>query len=370
MIFVASIGKRPDGKYRARYRDAGGKEHSRHFTRKGDAQRWLDEVTTSVVTGMYADPVAGKITFTDFYRAWSQRQVWEHTTRRGMDNTAKHVTFGDVPLGDIRRSHIESWVKAMTGTLAASTIKTRMSNVRAVIHAAIADKIIISDPTLGVRLPKVRRKERALTIPTPEQVQAIMIAADDRFRPFVALCAFAGLRHGETAAVQVGDIDYLRRTLHVVRQAQHGDGGLEIRAPKHGSERDVYLPDDLLAYLSTLPGHGPEGWLFVGANGMPPGKTAIAYHWGRTLKRAGLSGIRLHDLRHFYVSGLIAAGCDVVAVQRAVGHGSSVVTLGTYGHLWPTAEDRTRNAAGALWSETVSGGVADYLRTRAGSSAV
>jgi hypothetical protein len=56
---VANLAKRPDGRWRARYRDAIDKEHSRHFTRKLDAQRWLDEVTTSVVTGQYVDPKAG-----------------------------------------------------------------------------------------------------------------------------------------------------------------------------------------------------------------------------------------------------------------------------------------------------------------------
>jgi len=52
--------------------------------------------------------------------------------------------------------------------------------------------------------------------------------------------------------------------------------------------------------------------------------------------------------RHYYASGLIAAGCDVVTVQRALGHGKATTTLGTYAHLWPTAEDRTRQAAGEL----------------------
>ena len=63
---------------------------------------------------------------------------------------------------------------------------------------------------------------------------------------------------------------------------------------------------------------------------------------------------RLRDLRHFYASGLIVAGCDVVTVQRALGHHSAVVTLPTYGHLWPTAEDRTRAAAASLMASATS----------------
>ena len=59
---MASIKKRADGVWRARYRDET-REHARHFTRKVDAQRWLDQVTSAVITGSYVDPKAGKITF-------------------------------------------------------------------------------------------------------------------------------------------------------------------------------------------------------------------------------------------------------------------------------------------------------------------
>jgi integrase len=59
----------------------------------------------------------------------------------------------------------------------------------------------------------------------------------------------------------------------------------------------------------------PEGWLFVG----PPHKTTVSRWWHKTLKAAELSDVRLHDLRHFCASGLIANGCDVVTVQRALG---------------------------------------------------
>ena len=70
----------------------------------------------------------------------------------------------------------------------------------------------------------------------------------------------------------------------------------------------------------------------------------------------GSRGCRLHDLRHFHASGLIAAGCDVVAVQRALGHAKSTTTLTAYAHLWPSAEDRVRDAAGHLFTEVVGPG--------------
>jgi integrase len=72
----------------------------------------------------------------------------------------------------------------------------------------------------------------------------------------------------------------------------------------------------------------------------------------------------LHDCRHFFASGLIHGGCDVVTVQRALGHSSPSVTLDSYGHLWPNAADRTRTAAQGLVDQ-VFGASADGLRTEA-----
>jgi integrase len=155
----------------------------------------------------------------------------------------------------------------------------------------------------------------------------------------------------------VGDVDFLRRTLAVSRQVhRENGGGVEIRAPKYGSERTVYLAQALVKVLARhVEEHPPRenGWLFVGQGDMPPHQNTVGHRWRATLKRAGLTGIRLHDLRHFYAGGMIAAGCDVVRVQRALGHSNAKTTLNTYSHLWPTAEDRTRKAAGAILADAM-----------------
>ena len=352
---MASIRRRPDGRWRARYRDDAGREHARHFPRKIDAQRWLDEVTASIVTGTYVDPAAGRITFAAWFAEWAPRQVWESGTATGMRLAAGSVPFGDVQLRLLRRSHLETWVKGMQSAgLAPGTIRTRFGNVRSVLRAGVRDRLLASDPSEGVTLPRVRRSEAAMTLPTPAQVRSLLEATPGRWRAFVALCAFAGLRLGETAALQVGDIDFLRRALAVSRQVQRaGAGHVEIRPPKYGSERVIYLADELLTTLSAhvadhCPGRDPEQWLFGFGRSTPPHQNTVGYWWRRARARAGCDGMRLHDLRHFYASGLIAAGCDVVAVQRALGHASATVTLDTYSHLWPTAEDRTRAAAATM----------------------
>jgi hypothetical protein len=170
---MASIARRPDGTYRPRYRDENGKEHARHFKRKVDAQRWLDEVTAAMVTGDYVDPAAGKITFT----AWAGRQVWERGTMLAASQAADSVTFADVPMRQIRPSHVQQWVKAMsqpassrTSGLAPSTIRTRYNYVHMAMRAAVVDRIIKADPSAGVPLPRACKAAAAMTIPAVEEV--------------------------------------------------------------------------------------------------------------------------------------------------------------------------------------------------------
>ena len=74
---------------------------------------------------------------------------------------------------------------------------------------------------------------------------------------------------GEAAGVQLGDVDFLRRSLKVSRQVQRVNrGAIDIRAPKYGSERVVYLADSLINVLAEhVTAHGTTGkdrWLFAG----------------------------------------------------------------------------------------------------------
>src|SRR4051812_46874508 len=142
---MASIKKRDNGQWRARYRDEAGKEHARHFARKIDAQRWLDEVTTMLVTGSYVDPKAGRATFDAWFAEWSSRQVWAPMTEVQADLVRRSVPFASVPLAQLRAGHLEAWVKAMQSKgYAPTTIGTRVMTVRAALKAAVRDRRLTS----------------------------------------------------------------------------------------------------------------------------------------------------------------------------------------------------------------------------------
>jgi site-specific recombinase XerC len=94
-----------------------------------------------------------------------------------MDLAASSVTFGDTAFGDLKPSHVQAWVKQMQEKpLAPSTIRTRFTNVRGVIRAAVRDRMLAHDVCDAVKLPRQRRAAAAMTIPSPADVGALLDA--------------------------------------------------------------------------------------------------------------------------------------------------------------------------------------------------
>lgn len=118
---MASVKRRPNGKWRARYYDEAGKEHARHFARKKDGQDWLDDVTTSKVTGMYVDPKAGDITVAAYARQWAASRPHNTRTARRVASAIKnHVEgtkLGSRPLSKVLTSEAQAWATGRAGRL-------------------------------------------------------------------------------------------------------------------------------------------------------------------------------------------------------------------------------------------------------------
>lgn len=368
---MASVKKRPNGRWRARYVDGQGKEHARHFILKRDAERWIDEVTAAVVTGQYANPRAGKVKWSTWVDAWMSRQVWADGTMTAASTAVYSVPWVDGPIGDVRPSHVQAWISGESKRgLAASTIRTRLNYVQMAFRAATMDRVIASNPAEGAKGPRIRRAEASMKLLTLEQVAAAMEVAGD-FRPFVAVCAFAGLRLGEAAGLRVQDVNFLKRTIRVEQQVQGSTlKSAHLTAPKAGSERTIFAPDGLMSVLSAgVTGVTADALLFRTPLGHMWNRNNAGEEWRRIRAAAKLpEDVTLHALRHTYASSLIAAGCDVVTVQRALGHSQPSITLNVYSHLWPSAEDKTRTAAADFMAEVFA--PADSSRTADGKPQV
>ncbi|WP_439593598.1 tyrosine-type recombinase/integrase [Microbacterium sp.] len=371
---MASIKQRDDGVWRARYRDDAGKEHARHFKLKRDAQRWLDEVATSVVTGQYVDPNAGKITWDEWNQRWFDGQTWVSGTIQAATTAVESVPWRSRPLSSVQPSDVQRWVAAEHKRgLAASTIKTRLTYVGMSFRAAVDDRRIVKSPTIGIKAPRARRADATMRILSAEEVASVLAVAG-YFRPFIEACIFAGLRLGEAAGLQLRDVNFLGRTLTVARQVQGATlKTARLAPPKYQSERSIFVPAEFLAPLSAHIAAqqitAQDEHLFVTELGRIYNRNSAGEAWRRVRESAGLPDhVTLHALRHTYASNLIAQGCDVVTVQRALGHSTPSITLNVYSHLWPSAEDRTRGATAAFMTEVAD--FADSVRTETGKPQV
>lgn len=346
---MGNIQKRPDGRWRARYRAADGKEHAKHFDRKVDGQRWLDEVTASVVLGQYVDPRAGKITFATFAGAWQASQVHRRNTALAVDSALRvHCLprFGSRTVASIRSSEVQAFVKDLSDTLRPASVKTVFQHLRAVFKAAEIDRIIARNPCQGITLPRV---ERVLVTPIETRlVWAIHDAMPEHVQGMITLLATTGLRPGEAAGVTGPQVNFLQRQLRVDRQL------LRVSPPEFGpvktssSVRTVPLPtvtlDELGWHMARFP-LGEESTVFSRPDGRPLHRDWVSKAFARAVDRVGgPPTTRMHDLRHYYASVLIAEGENVKVVQARLGHASATETLDRYTHLWPDSEDMTRRA--------------------------
>ncbi|MFJ4999889.1 tyrosine-type recombinase/integrase [Microbacterium sp. NPDC088619] len=373
---MASIKQRPNGVWRARYRDQNGKEHTKHERTKRAAQRWLDEQTAAIVTGQWADPGAGRATWDEWVARWIGMQVWADGTATSARTAVESVPWRLKAIRDVKHGDVQTWVtKESERGLAASTIRTRLNYVQMAFRAAVDNQVISRNPASRVKTPRIRKREATMKILTAEQVNAALDAAGD-FRPFVAACVFAGLRLGEAAGLQVGDVNREVNTISVRRQVQGTSiPTTTITPPKAGSEREVFVPVELVDMLNPGPvpfpgteredGSGsrePEPFLFRTPLGHLYNRNSAGEEWRRIRRKLGLSeDVTIHTLRHTFASNLIASGCDVVTVQRALGHSQPSITLNVYSHLWPSAEDKTRSATATFMGLVL--GTADSSRT-------
>ncbi len=291
------------------------------------------------------------IPLSDIAAAWQAVQVHRPSTaaiHAGL--LRRHILprFGNRDLRSISTSEVQAWVRDLRQHLAPSTIERAYRTLHAVFAHAEADGLIARNPCAGVRRPRIERPP--ITPPTPEEIRAIVAAADDRYRALVILAAGTGLRRGECLGLTSDRIDTHNAVITVDRQLVEMPGEAPALGPPKtpGSYRRVPLPevvaDALERHHARHPPH-PDGFLFTNAGGGLLRPDHWTDRFRRIVDRSRVARrIRFHDLRHFYASALIRHGEPVTVVQARLGHSSGVRTLDTYGHLWPDDGIQTRAA--------------------------
>lgn len=357
---MSSVQRRPNGQWRARLR-VDGREVSRHFARKVDAERWLNVEGARVQSGDWIDPRSGAVTVAEYAPMWVAAQTWRTSTRDSIEGHLRnHVVphLGRRPLGRLQSHELRAWITGLSDGLATTTVENIGRSFSMMLRAAVRERIIRANPMDGVRIPTPPRE---LVVPfTVPELSALVAEAPERWRALILVGSGCGLRVGEATGLADDAVDWLRRRVRVVRQLVIPTHGRRyaLGPPKtRTSTREVPLPEHvglaLSEHVRRFPGVELDGLplIFSGERGAVVHRSAVADMLTRASKAARLTRrVKFHDLRHHYASLLIASGLSVKAVQTALGHATAAETLDTYGHLWPGEGDALGGAIERAWA--------------------
>lgn len=334
--------------------DLDGKERTKKFPTKDQAQAHLNDVTTKKGTGSYISAAGSDQFITDLLDQWSAASLhWKPSTRIAAESDIKaHLKpyWGDWTVGAIRKRDVQEWVAQMRH--APRTVDTIHGRFLTFLNWCVEENLIGKNPASKVNLPQGRAREHLFL--TVAQVEALAENISDRYRPLIWLLATCGLRIGEAAELRVKDLQLDRGRIRVERAVVFVGGGAPVVGPpKNGKARTVSVTPYLGSMLSaSVKGKQSNDLLFTTARGLQirPNNfkrrdfdNAVA-EVNAAAARESASGNRgaptipaglwVHDLRHTAASWLVRSGASVKAVQRMLGHATAAITLDTYAGLF------------------------------------
>jgi integrase len=313
----------------------------------------------------------------------TQRPRTLYENRRKIDGRIRPV-LGDVRLDKLEADRLDATYRMwLDQGLSASTVHKYHCILSAALRLAVKWGWIDSAPTARATPPRVERSE--MKVPTPEQLSALVKAAeaeDPVLATAVALAALTGARRGELVALRWSDIDMIRGRVRIARSLTVSRGEQHMGPTKTHQVRDLALDQVCIEilrrrwiYMTDLSNRADSPLvsdpyvLTYNANGeISANPDTLTHGFARlceALEKPALTELkkskpkakrtdltpgerwpfRFHDLRHFSVTTLIAAGVDVRTVADRHGHARATMTLDRYAHALP---ERDREAAGLL----------------------
>jgi integrase len=348
-----------------------GEKPKQGFKTHAEARRRLNEILVELDRGAYVAPKAG--TFAQFAEEWlaGRLSIEGGTTSAYGSIIQKHLipNLGELQVGEIEEPQYQALAAVLAKKVQPKTVRNIMGLLNTMLagkfgQSAVKQGYIRHNPAKGVELPKLGEED--VVPPTAEQVSQLLVAAQEIGGigyPAILLAASTGMRRGELLAFRYSAVDWFSREVQIrqaIKKAKATDGAHKWqwtmgipKSPK--SRRRIGMTETvrrLLASLKEVNGAGDNDLVFPKSSvGLHPPDAWIdpdyfdASVFAPIPAKAGLSGMRFHDLRHFFASMLIAQGESAKYVQDQMGHSSIQVTFDTYGHLFPQSK---RDAADKL----------------------
>jgi integrase len=349
--------RRRDGKtvYDARLRNPDGREYSRTFLTKKEAQAFEAAEWTARNRGACIDPRVASTPYKVLAEDWLRSNPTKQPSSLMRDRVTLRnqvlPVLGNRTVASITRADIQGLLRSWMEGYPATTVVRMFATLRATFSYAELAEMIGRNPCRGVRLPEAPPRE------------SVILDADDLERvaramksvgPMVYLGAL-GMRWGEIAGLRVGRLDFLHRTITIAVQRTGGDGNrmVEHEPKTKAGRRTISVPDWIMTMLSEhlaargLTGADADAYVFVSPTGLPLRYSDwLAHVWWPTREAAGFPRLRFHDVRHTAATLLVAEGVDIKTVQVRLGHADPHTTLRVYAQATQRADQDAAERVG------------------------
>jgi len=307
------------------------------FRQKADAYAYLDSVSTDIHRGDWVDPEFGRITFGRYAEMWlAQRTDIRSRTREYYSWLIANrlvPRFGHQELAKITPVHVRAWYADLAGQTP-GVARSAYRLLKAIFNTAITDDLILKNPcrVKGGAADRVRERR----IPDVNQVAVLTQAIPEQYQAAVILAAWGTLRRGEVLGLNRSDVDLVSGAVRVERALhEFHDGSLELGPTKNGESRRVYMPSSVMPalddHLRRFVGPESDAPLFTGATGERLRPSNFWVIWETARRRAGLTWVRFHDLRHFAATMFATTGASTKELMSRGGW-KSVAMVVRYEH--------------------------------------
>jgi integrase len=370
------IRKRASGRYQASYL---GPDRARHyapmtFEHKIDAEEWLTaerrEIQNAqtrvrnvdVANGSASLPwmspaqrqvvmyesLRSQVTLADYATEWIRQRPLKARTRIHYTQIVEnHISpeLGSIAIRNLLPARVRTWYA--TALADRPTMRRHAYQLLHAICATAVDDELLSRNPCTIKGATAITSTRDAVVPTAEELAIIADSIGPKWEAYVLISAWCGLRFGEATELRRKDIRYSKGDhtapdmIAVTRAVVHrrGDDGQRCRidTPKSGRTRLVIIPPHIRAaigeHLERFVDADPDALLFESARrGCHVNDRVVRDALRQACDTAGVSGMRLHDLRHFAGTMTAQVG-NLVETMERLGHSTPAASLRYQGQV-------------------------------------
>lgn len=335
----------------------GKKKHKkkRGFATKKEALEWEHSMQLASKTDMnmkLAD-------FVDIYFRDKEGELKQRTVRNKKYMIDHHVipTLGNRPLDNITPADIIQWQNSIRSLGFKETYNRMLQNqLTALFNHAARIYGLKNNPCSKVkRMGKSDADKKQLQFWTIDEFNQFVATFESgsKYHVLFDLLFYSGCRIGEALALTSCDIDFIKNTISITKTYFRHKGQDEITKPKtEESIRTVIIPkflaEEIKAYVDAFYQLPADERIF------PIVPEAVQHVIKSHADKAGVKKIRVHDVRHSHCAYLIHRGVQPMIIKERLGHKDIKITLNTYGHLYPSEQEKVAEMLDRQWNDSIN----------------